>query len=124
MASRTNFGDHSMGAFRLKDMHDADYPGGVVVDPTPITAGEEICVLYNGLLANSGAKDMYLHYGYGDSTKWNAVQDVKMAKTGYGFVKTIRVPEVGTRMNFCFHDPANNWDNNNGLNWSFEVHNG
>ncbi|HHX95247.1 MAG TPA: carbohydrate-binding protein, partial [Clostridia bacterium] len=30
-------------------MRDAMYPGGVVVDPVPITAGEEITILYNGL---------------------------------------------------------------------------
>lgn len=124
MANHTNFGSDRSGANRLRDMSNADYPGGVVVDPTPITAGAEICVFYNGLLAESGAKDVYLHYGYGDAGKWNAVQDLSMAKTGYGFVKTLRVPDVGTRLNFCFRDPADNWDNNNGINWSFEVHNG
>ncbi|WP_031515560.1 carbohydrate-binding protein [Desulfofalx alkaliphila] len=124
MGNRTNFGAHDLGAYRLKDMHDADYPGGVVVDPVPITAGEEILVYYNGLLAQSGADAMYLHYGYGDANRWTTTNDLRMAKTGWGFVKTLKVPEAGTRLNFCFHDSANNWDNNNGKNWSFEVHNG
>ncbi|MTI80112.1 MAG: carbohydrate-binding protein [Firmicutes bacterium] len=124
MATRTNFGGHDQGAYRLKDMHDAEYPGGVVVDPTPITAGEEIVVFYNGLLAQSGADSVYLHCGYGDSTDWHGVQDLRMAKTGFGYVKTLRMPEVDSRFNFCFHDPANNWDNNTGYNWSFEIHNG
>ena len=124
MANNTNFGSHDIGAYRLKDMHDAQYPDGVVVDPVPITAGEEIVVYYNGLLSQSGADNVYLHCGYGDSTNWKAVQDMRMARTGWGFVKTLKAPEVGTRLNFCFHDSASNWDNNNGHNWSFEVHNG
>ncbi|MBO8138807.1 MAG: carbohydrate-binding protein [Desulfotomaculum sp.] len=124
MASRSNFGSHDMSAYRLKDMHDADYPGGVVVDPVPITAGEEIVVFYNGLLAQSGADGVYLHCGYGNADNWQGVQDMRMAKTGYGFIKTLRTPEVSTRLNFCFRDTAYNWDNNNGRNWSFEIHNG
>ncbi len=124
MAVKSNFGSHDSGAFRLKDMHDAQYPGGVVVDPVPITAGEEIVVFYNGLLSQSGADTVYLHCGFGDADNWNGVQDLRMAKTGWGFVKTLKVPNVGTRFNFCFRDPANNWDNNNGKNWSYEVHNG
>jgi len=34
---------------RLEKMHKAEYPGGVVVDPLPVTAGEEVAVFYNGL---------------------------------------------------------------------------
>ncbi len=124
MANNTNFGSRDTGAYRLKDMHDAQYPDGVVVDPVPITSGEEIVVFYNGLLSQSGADSVYLHCGYGDSDNWKAVQDMRMARTGWGFVKTIKAPEVGTRLNFCFRDSASNWDNNNGHNWSFEVHNG
>lgn len=124
MANRTNFGGHDLGAYRLKDMHDAGYPGGVVVDPVPITAGEEILVFYNGLLAKDGADSVYLHCGYGDSNHWNATSDMRMAKTGWGFVKTMKMPDTSSRFNFCFHDSASNWDNNSGINWSFEIHNG
>nr|WP_236995025.1 carbohydrate-binding protein [Heliomicrobium modesticaldum] len=30
----------------------------------------------------------------------------------------------GDGVHFCFHDSAHNWDNNNGLNWTIQVHNG
>ena len=37
-------------------MRNADYPGGVAVDPVPITENEEVTILYNGLLAKPGGK--------------------------------------------------------------------
>lgn len=115
----TNFGEQG----RLKEMHKYQFPDGVVVDPTPITAGEEITVLYNGLLGTSGADQVYLHVGYGDAGEWRGVSDLRMSKTGWGWVKTLEMPPDG-RFNFCFKDSAANWDNNNGVNWSFEIHNG
>jgi len=120
LAHPSNFGE---GEGRLKAMHDADFPDGVVVDPTPITAYDEITVFYNGLLAKSGAEQVYLHVGFGDPRNWHNVQDLRMSRTGWGFVKTLEMPDE-SRFNFCFRDNAYNWDNNNGLNWSFEIHNG
>ena len=108
---------------RLANMRDAMYPGGLVVDPVPITKDEEITILYNGLLASSGADQVYLHCGYGTSSAWNKVQDVKMDKTERGWVKRFSVSDP-SRLNICFRDSANNWDNNNGINWSFEIHDG
>lgn len=108
---------------RLANMRDAMYPGGLVVDPVPITAGEEITILYNGLLSSSGADQVYLHCGYGNSTAWNNVKDVKMDRTERGWVKKFTVEEP-SRLNICFKDSANNWDNNNGINWTFEIHDG
>lgn len=120
MAHPSNFGEHQT---RLRSMYEADYPQGVVVDPTPITAGEEITILYYGLLSKSGADQVYVHVGYGESREWKNVADFKMSRTGWGWVKTLEMPE-DTRFNFCFRDSAYNWDNNNGMNWSFEIHNG
>jgi len=108
---------------RLANMRDAMYPGGLVVDPVPITAGEEITILYNGLLSSSGADQVYLHCGYGTSNAWNDVKSVKMDKTERGWVKKFTV-DNSSRFNICFKDSANNWDNNNGINWSFEIHDG
>jgi len=108
---------------RLQQMRAAEYPGGVVVDLVPITAGEEITIFYNGLLHDSGADQVWLHVGYGDAGNWRNVNDYRMEYTDYGWVKKLKV-ENEKRLNICFKDSANNWDNNNGLNWSFEIHNG
>ncbi|MBC7335590.1 MAG: carbohydrate-binding protein [Clostridia bacterium] len=107
---------------RLEQMHRERY-AGVAVDPVPLTAGEEVTVLYQGLLAEKGAEQVWLHVGYGPADRWENVTDYAMEKTGWGWVKKLRVEDAG-RFNFCFHDNANNWDNNGGLNWSYEVHHG
>lgn len=112
------------GEQRLRYMNEAAYPGGVVVDPTPITAGEDVIVFYNGPLSNSGADQIFLHLGYGDMDAWCGTQDLRMAKTGFGWVKTIEVPMSKERLNFCFKDSVGNWDNNNNLNWTWVIHQG
>ncbi|MCG9967801.1 carbohydrate-binding protein [Pelotomaculum terephthalicicum JT] len=121
MANPTRFGE---GEARLKAMSEADYPGGVVVDPTPITAGQEVTVFYNGLLGKEGNGQVYLHYGYGRDKDWREVHDMRMEHTGWGWVSDITVQNFEGRLNFCFKDSANNWDNNNGANWSFQIHDG
>jgi len=96
---------------------------GIAIDPLPATLGDEVTFLYNGLLAMSGAEQVYLHCGYGDNKNWKTVKDERMEWTGYGWAKTIDLNN-DSRLNFCFKDSANNWDNNNGVNWSIEIHNG
>lgn len=102
---------------------DNDRVGGVKVYPTPITLGEHVNVLYDGLLHTSGAQEVYLHVGYGPHYNWQKVRDLKMFRTGRGWEQTIEVNSPD-RLNFCFKDSAENWDNNSGYNWSFEVHHG
>lgn len=121
MAYPSRFGE---AEGKLKAMHKAGYPGGVVVDPVPITAGEEVTILYNGLLGTEGKGQVYLRYGFGEHGKWRNVLETRMKKTGWGWVTSTRMPENEDRFNFCFRDSSQNWDNNNGINWSFEVHNG
>ncbi|MCR4401432.1 MAG: carbohydrate-binding protein [Firmicutes bacterium] len=98
---------------------------GVYVSPTPITAGESVSVKYSGLLAKAGAEQVYLHMGYGVGT-WNSVVDVPMTKVEPGtFEARVDLPlEETSRFHFCFRDNAGNWDNNNGRDWSYEIHNG
>lgn len=116
----TNF---SQNDNRLRLMREAEFPGGVVVDPTPITVGSKVTVLYYGLLTESGAEDIFLHTGFGANEYWHDVYEFKMGHTTRGFEKTFEVNDP-SRLNFCFRDAAGNWDNNNGHNWSFEIHTG
>jgi len=98
---------------------------GVYVSPTPITAGDSVTVKYRGLLAKAGADQVYLHMGYGYNT-WDRVSDVPMTKADRNaFEAKVHVPlEETSRFHFCFRDSAGNWDNNNGRDWSYEIHNG
>ncbi|GAB6138034.1 carbohydrate-binding protein [Halanaerobaculum tunisiense] len=96
----------------------------VEVTPTPITTGERVSINYEGLLSESGADQVYLHAGVGFNDNWEEVTDIEMHPKGDGsWTAQIRINSAD-RFNFCFKDSASNWDNNNGSDWSFEVHNG
>lgn len=98
---------------------------GVYVSPMPITAGDSVTVRYSGLLAQSGAEQVYLHMGFGRE-RWNRVSDVPMGKAGpRTFEARVNLPlEETSRFHFCFRDNAGHWDNNSGRDWSCEIHHG
>ena len=93
---------------------------GVTIQPAVPTVGENITILYDGLLAKSGASHIYARVGFG--TNWDNETDYAMTKTDTGFEVTIPVLKADT-LNLCFKDCANNWDNNSGMNYSFDVAN-
>jgi hypothetical protein len=96
---------------------------GIYLEPVPITLGEEVKIKYKGLLVNSGAGKIYLHAGYGPE-QWDNVIDLPMKKTrDGGWSVSLQVDEPSS-FNFCFRDEAQNWDNNNGQNWTYQVHMG
>lgn len=96
---------------------------GVLVSPMPVTAGQRVNIRYNGLLSEAGAEKVYLHCGEGPGA-WMNVRDIPMERdSSGGWVAELQAGEGGT-LEFCFHDGADHWDNNSGLNWSVTVHGG
>jgi len=81
--------------------------------------GSDITIIYNGLLSKSGASEVYLHTGFGDPMHWKIIDDYRMQRTAEGWKKTLNMED--RQLTFCFHDNANNWDNNNGYNWSYSI---
>lgn len=77
----------------------------------------DVTIVYNGLLAKSGASQVYLHSGFGNN--WSHAYDHRMEPTPNGWEKTIQMES--SDLNFCFKDSANNWDNNNARNWLFTL---
>jgi len=77
--------------------------------------GNEATVVYNGLLAKSGADQVFLHCGFGEPDNWQNVSTQAMDRSPRGWEKTIRMAD--NKAIFCFKDSANNWDNNSGYNW-------
>ena len=81
--------------------------------------GNEAIICYDGLLARSGADQVYLHCGFGDPGHWQNVLTQRMDRTPRGWEKSIRMAD--NKSIFCFKDSANNWDNNNGYNWIVQA---
>ncbi|MDN5347369.1 MAG: hypothetical protein PWP65_933 [Clostridia bacterium] len=90
----------------------------VAIEPHPVRKGQNVTIKYKGLLVNSGADAVWLHYGYDG---WQSSATVAMGwQSDRSCVATI--PALGNReINFCFKDSASNWDNNSGWNWKCDI---
>lgn len=62
--------------------------------------------------------DVYIHYGFG--LLWDNVNEIKMEKTDLGYQAIIYLNGTES-LNFCFKNSNNEWDNNNGKNYVFEI---
>lgn len=79
----------------------------------------EARISYSGLLSRSGADRVIGVYGYGSNQNWEDVSEVVLTRDAAGvFTATIPITR-GKNINFAFKDPAENWDNNSGLNYTF-----
>ena len=61
---------------------------------------------------------MFIHYGFGEN--WDNVNEIEMTKTDLGFQAEIELLESDC-LNFCFKDSNENWDNNEGTDYSFPI---
>lgn len=103
----------------MSELFDKYSSMGVTISPATPSEQSIVRITYNGLLVQRGATDVFAHVGYG--YKWEKANDYKMLKTPDGFEVSIDIPRYTDRVNICFKDTANNWDNNAGANYSFEV---
>ena len=112
--SHNNYGQDKNKVYRRESFMEE-----VKVEPEPIKPGEKVRVNYRGLLAKSGAEQVYLHAGLGE--EWNEVRELEMKKTEDNTWSTELEVDTREAVSFCFKDSANNWDNNNGENWTYHV---
>lgn len=91
---------------------------GVETSTNVATQNQDLYIRYTGLLRNSGAESVVLHYG---SDGWKNAKDAEMWKEPDGSFKVKIKAEANHELNFCFKDNAENWDNNNGYNWSLRI---
>lgn len=92
------------------------------VQVKPLTEdGKDVSILYNSLLAKSGTGAIYMHYGFGDKNSWQDINSQPMEYRHEGWEISLKV--TGNQLNFCFKDSAENWDNNNGANWAYQISN-
>lgn len=99
-------------------MHERFDDHRVAVEPAPVRSGGKVSIHYHGLLSNSGADAIYLHYGYDG---WRDPRTVPMQRTADGGFSAEISTTADRELNFCFKDSANNWDNNSGWNWRCEI---
>lgn len=83
-----------------------------------LVANTEVKISYSGKLFQEKAEEVFIHYGFGKD--WNNVADIKMEKTELGFQAEITLDDSDC-FNFCFNDGQDNWDNNEGQNYSFAI---
>jgi len=83
-----------------------------------LTQNSRVKLSYTGKLFEEGSEEVYIHYGFGYD--WSNLGEVKMEKTELGFQSEIDLPESDT-FNFCFKNNLDEWDNNDGQNYIFEL---
>lgn len=99
----------------IKELDNSYSSRGVEIQDTRNT----LRILYSGLLAKNGAKEIYAVIGYGDNYNWENVKEYPMHKLSEEkFELLFPVTRTG-QINMAFRDSANNWDNNNGMNFTF-----
>jgi hypothetical protein len=91
---------------------------GITIFPATPHAHDDVKIIYNGLLPQSGAAEVWAHVGYGET--WENAHDYPMIKTWHDFETVVPV-QPATTLNIAFKDCAGNWDNNSGNNYSFVI---
>jgi hypothetical protein len=89
---------------------------GVTFEKLSETQGK---ISYSGLLAKCGAQEVCGVYGYGSNQNWENVSTIKLNKEAGDTFQAIIPVEQGKNINIAFKDPAENWDNNSGMNYTF-----
>ena len=92
--------------------------GLVFFDTDNLVEGRTAKLTYKGTLAENGATEIYVHFGFG--LLWNNLQEIKLDKVNDGFETEITMTSCED-INFCFRDENNNWDNNETKNYSAPI---
>lgn len=99
-------------------MDDDSINGQVILEPEEVQSGDKLYIVYDGLLKNAGADRIFLHYGFDG---WKDPQTVEMAPNGASQYSAVIRASADRRIDMCFKDSAEHWDNNNGHNWRCKV---
>lgn len=78
----------------------------------------KVKISYTGKFYQNNSEKVIIHYGFND--EWNNVNDVEMEKTELGFQTEINLLE-GETFNLCFKNELDEWDNNEGINYVFQL---
>ncbi len=78
----------------------------------------KVKVSYTGKFYQGNNDKVFIHYGYGEN--WDNVNEAEMIKTDLGYQTELDLTG-GNTINFCFKNQNNEWDNNCGNNYIFNI---
>lgn len=83
-----------------------------------LTSNSVVKISYTGKLFQDHSEEVYIHYGFG--LQWENLNELKMTKTELGYQVEITLGDFDS-FNCCFRNNFNEWDNNNGANYTFPL---
>ena len=83
-----------------------------------LTANSTVKISYTGKFFQDDSKEVSIRYGFGNS--WENQTETEMTKTDLGFQIEINLIDSDT-FNFCIKNEKDEWDNNNGNNYTFNI---
>lgn len=83
-----------------------------------LTPNNKIKISYTGKFFQEKAEKVYIRYGFGED--WEGLVEHEMTPSELGFQIELELIDSST-FNFCFKNEKDEWDNNNGENYIFEI---
>lgn len=83
-----------------------------------LTANSTVKISYIGKFFQDGSKEVTIRYSFGDD--WKNCIEAEMNKTELGFQTEIELQDKDT-FGFCFKNENDEWDSNNGNNYTFNI---
>lgn len=83
-----------------------------------LTPNTTVKISYTGKFFQDGSTNVYIHYGFGN--EWEGLVDAEMVKTELGFQIEVDLIDKET-FNFCIKNEKDEWDNNGGTNYTFQI---
>lgn len=80
--------------------------------------GSPVRITYSGYLFEKGSESISMVYGFG--SHWEHTNEVQMERTENGYTTEVNLLNYAL-FNLCFKNGNNEWDNNYGGNYVFEV---
>lgn len=83
-----------------------------------LTANSTVKISYTGKLFQDGSTNVFIRYGFGN--EWENQIETEMVKTDLGFQIEVELQDKET-FNFCIKNEKDEWDNNDGNNYVFNI---
>ena len=83
-----------------------------------LTPNTVVKISYTGKFFQDDSEEVTIHYGFGDD--WENTVDETMTKTDLGYQIEVTLADAPT-FNFCIKNEKDEWDNNDGQNYIFNI---